>query len=133
MGIGVVNGLKHERENGIFEHVKQFGLTTCQLVNWKPDLWTEALAAKVSEQARTSGVRPCALWTGYSGPACWNFTEGPTTLGLVPPEFREQRILDLKKGADFAAKIGVPAIVTHCGFIPENMSDPLYEGVLQAI
>ena len=29
--------------------------------------------------------------------------------------------------------IGAPAIVTHCGFIPEYPADPLYQGTLDAI
>jgi sugar phosphate isomerase/epimerase len=39
----------------------------------------------------------------------------------------------LKKGAEFAQKIGTRAIITHCGFIPENMTDPAYAGVVEAI
>src|SRR5690606_31481717 len=35
--------------------------------------------------------------------------------------------------ADFAKRIEAPALVTHCGFIPENMTDPNYEGVVEAI
>lgn len=134
MEIGVINGLRKERENAIFAHVQAFGLKTCQLGNWNPDNWTDEWAEKVVTQSRETGVRVCAVWAGYSGgPLKWNFTEGPLTLGLVPPELRVQRVADLKKGAEFAKKIGAPAIITHCGFIPENMTDPMYPGVLGAI
>jgi sugar phosphate isomerase/epimerase len=54
-------------------------------------------------------------------------------LGLVPPQYREERIAALKKWADFAVRIGAPAIITHCGFIPENMTEPEYEPVVEAI
>ncbi|MBN2452164.1 MAG: sugar phosphate isomerase/epimerase [Lentisphaeria bacterium] len=133
MEIGVVNGLRPDRPGGVFARVQQFGLKTCQLTSWNPALWTEEVAAQVVADARAGGVRPCAFWSGYSGPARWNFTEGPVTLGLVPPEYRAQRVADLKRGADFAARIGVPAIITHCGFIPENMTDPNYREVVDAI
>ena len=133
MQIGVMNALREDRQDSIFEHVQQFGLKTCQLCNWDAELWTEALAAKVIEQAAATGVRPCALWAGYSGPMEWNFTGGPATLGLVPPQYREKRVGELKRGADFAKWIGVPAVITHCGFIPENMNDPLYPGTVAAI
>lgn len=55
------------------------------------------------------------------------------TLGLVPPEYRAQRVEELKRWADFASWIGAPAIITHCGFIPENMTDPEYLPVVDAI
>jgi len=134
MEIGIINGLRKEREDAIFARVQQFGLKTCQLANFDPSRWTPELAAKVVAQSAATGVRVCAVWAGYSGgPLRWNFSEGPTTLGVVPPELRAQRVEDLKKGADFAKWIGAPAIITHCGFIPENMTDPMYPGVLDAI
>ena len=43
------------------------------------------------------------------------------------------RIDALKRMADFACWINVPAIITHCGFIPENMTDPAYPDVVAAI
>jgi len=134
MEIGVVTSMRKDREDALFAHVQQFGLTVCQLINWDPARWTRELAAKVAAQSAASGVRVCAVWAGYSGgPLRWNFTEGPATLGLVPPALRAQRVEDLKKGADFASWIGAPAIITHCGFIPENMDDPQYPPVVEAI
>ena len=117
----------------IYLFVAALGLTTCQVNIWNSDYYSEVLAKKVLDQSAATGVKPCALWAGYSGVVRWNFTEGPVTLGVVPEEMRERRVNDLKKGADFAKMIGVPAIITHCGFIPENMTDPLYPGVLAAI
>ena len=133
MEIGVINGLRKEREDCIFERVRGFGLKTCQLSSWQSEMWTEAMAAKVVEQSRAAGVYVAAFWAGPPGPRVWNFIEGPITLGLVPPEYRGERIAALKKGADFAAMIGAPAIITHCGFIPENMTNPLFSGVVVAI
>jgi len=133
MEIGVINSLRPERFDDIFGRVRQFGLKTCQLGSWNPDLWTDDLAAKVREQSAASGVYVAAFWSGVPGPAKWNFTEGPVTLGLVPAAFRDIRVAALKKGADFARKIGAPAIITHCGFIPENMTDPEFPAVVAAI
>jgi sugar phosphate isomerase/epimerase len=131
MEIGVINGLK---EGGkCFEHVSQFGLNVCQLVSWNTALATPEIAQTVLAESRRTGVRVCAVWGGVPGPAEWNFTRGPVTLGLVPPEYRTERIAALKKWADFASWIGTKAVITHCGFIPENMTDPLYPGVVEAI
>ena len=36
-------------------------------------------------------------------------------------------------GAKFAAKIGAPRVATHVGFLPENMNDPNYLGIIAAL
>jgi len=131
MEIGVINGLRNDGK--CFDHVSQFGLNVCQLVSWDATQATEAIAALVVQESKRTKVRVCAMWAGVPGPARWNFVEGPSTLGLVPPEFRWARLDALKKWADFAAWIKAPAIITHCGFIPENMTDPNYPGVIVAI
>jgi sugar phosphate isomerase/epimerase len=131
MDIGVITGLHPEGSN--FEHVSKFGLDVCQLACWNLDHCTEAMAARVREEGAATGVHVCAVWGGLPGPARWNFTEGPVTLGLVPPQYREARVEALKRWADFAVWIGARAVITHCGFIPENMTDPEYEPIVAAI
>jgi sugar phosphate isomerase/epimerase len=55
------------------------------------------------------------------------------TLGIVPESYRMKRTEEILRGADFAVKLGVPRIATHVGFLPENINDPQYYGVLAAI
>jgi L-ribulose-5-phosphate 3-epimerase len=131
MEIGVISGLSEEATN--LEQVQQFGLTVCQLACWNTKLATPEIAQRVKAKSAETGVRVCAVWAGWPGPAAWNFTEGPITLGLVPPQYRALRIAALKQWADFAVQIGAPAIITHCGFIPENMTDPQFPPVVEAI
>lgn len=130
MEIGVITPLTTE---DLFKRVTKFGLHVCQLSCWNSSLATREAAERVKRESRESGVRVCAVWAGVPGPAVWNFREGPTTLGLVPEQYRRQRVDALKAWADFARWIGAPAIITHCGFIPENMTDPAYEPVVEAI
>jgi sugar phosphate isomerase/epimerase len=59
--------------------------------------------------------------------------QGPTTIGLVPRATRAARIDALKQASDFAKLLGVHQVQTHCGFIPENPSDPLYKETVVAI
>jgi len=126
MKIGTMSSLNPAKIDCLFDKIARLGLHQTQLTCWNRDMYTDENAAKVMEQSRKSDVRVCALWAGYCGPMYWNFTQGPLTLGIVPPETRERRVADLKAGADFAQKIGAPAIITHCGFLPENMTDPNY-------
>jgi L-ribulose-5-phosphate 3-epimerase len=131
MEIGVLNVLTNNGK--CFEHVSDFGLKVCQLQSWYTDLATKEIADNVVRESKAAGVRVCAVWAGVPGPRIWNFTEGPVTLGLVPEQYRAERVKALKQWADFAAWIGAPAIITHCGFIPENMTDANYEPVVEAI
>jgi sugar phosphate isomerase/epimerase len=91
------------------------------------------MAQRLIAASQQYQVEVTTLWTGMPGPAVWNFIEGPNTIGLVPPQYRVQRVAALKAGADFAVRVGVSSITTHVGFIPENPSDPLYPGVIEAL
>ena len=63
----------------------------------------------------------------------WNFLQGPSTIGLVPPKTRSARIDALRQVSDFAKLLGIGQVQTHCGFIPENPADALYPGAVEAI
>ena len=63
----------------------------------------------------------------------WNFLEGPSTIGVVPPKMRAARIDALKQVSDFAKRLGIGQVQTHCGFIPEDPADALYPGTVEAI
>ena len=135
MEIGVITRLKDSEPEmeKVFRKVADFGVHTTQLTAWDMTMLTPQNAEAVRATSRKTGVRVCALWAGYSGPRKWNFIEGPTTLGIVPRAYRAQRVIDLKNGADFAVAIGAPAIVTHAGFLPENMTDPEYLPVRETL
>lgn len=106
-----------------FKNLKAEGFDNCQLISWKPELWTEENAEILKKNLDEYGVTVSAFWCGWEGPCVWNFYEGQLTLGLVPPEYRVMRIKNLCDGADFAHKLGVKNVVTHMGFIPENPND----------
>lgn len=130
--IGVMMMLGHDAREEI-KNVHSLGLASCQLGCWTPELYTDENLAAVKSASKEFGVEVSSIWAGYPGPAHWNFTEGPATIGFVPPEYREIRVDAVIKGAEFAAKLGVPTITTHAGFIPENCKDPLYEGTVEAL
>ncbi len=125
MKLGNCVGLKPVSElEGKFKMLTDEGFYSCQLVSWEPELWTDENARIIKTLADKYNVEISAFWCGLSGPAVWNFYEGPKTLGLLPAEYREARIKNLQDGGDFAKKFGVCDVVTHMGFIPENPNDP---------
>lgn len=116
-----------------FSNLVEYGFDNCQLDSWNPALWTDENASLVKELCQKYSITVSAFWCGWEGPCVWNFYEGQTTIGLVPPEHREMRVKNLCDGADFAKKIGVSDVVTHMGFIPENPSDPNFSGFCDAV
>ncbi len=129
--IGTMTALQIEGDP--FCHVAQFGLDACQLACWNYRTWLNADPIALRRLADAAGIEVAACWVGYPGPAIWDFIQGPITLGLVPPEYRRLRIEALKAGADFAAAFGAPAIITHCGFVPQECVRSAYRETLVAI
>jgi len=66
-------------------------------------------------------------------PLKWNFLEGPSTIGVIPPKYRAARIDALRQVSDFAKQLGITQVQTHCGFMPEDPADPLYPQAVEAI
>ncbi len=134
MNVGII--INHcegnEMRKGFADAAKQ-GFCHCQLVSWEPKYWTEENAEQVNKLAQEFGITITAFWCGWSGPKIWNFTDGPETLGIVPVAYRAMRIQNLIDGAAFARRLGVTDVVTHMGFIPENVSDPAWPGVVAAV
>ncbi len=115
------------------DNLKKFGLTTCQLVSWDPSLWSEKLARVYRLKTKQAGVHTTAFWAGWLGPRVWDLIKGPVTLGLVPSRYRAMRVQSMKRAGDFAVQLGVPAVITHLGFIPENCIDPLFSRLVKAV
>lgn len=134
MKIGVcVNFTEIETMSKKFQSLREEGFDNCQLICWKPELWTDENLETIRTLIAQNGIELSAFWCGWEGPCVWNFYEGQTTLGLVPPEYREMRIKNLCDGADFAKKLGVRNVVSHMGFIPENPNDENFAGFCDAV
>ena len=66
-------------------------------------------------------------------PLVWDFQQGPATIGVVPAKYRSARIDALRQVSFFAIQLGSGQVQTHCGFIPEDPADPLYQPSVEAI
>ncbi len=133
MKLGVI---VHHSDKNIEEKIKKvhdMGLYNCQLSSGSDNLRTDEQAEKIKAWCSEYNVEISAVIAGWSGPSVWNFIEGPTTLGLVPAAYRANRIEEIKKSIDFAAKLGARDVNTHIGFIPENLNDPAYAETVTAV
>ncbi len=115
------------------EAMAPFGLKRVELNCWQAELYTPELADDLKSQAERLGIQITALWAGWPGPKAWDFRTGPDTLGLVPLKYRPERVEALKKGVDFAHWLGLPAIITHLGYIPEVGSSAEFRGVVGVV
>ena len=118
---------------GDLKQLSELGFSSCQIACWDLSCHNEEMANKVRAALDEYGVRVSTFWAGWSGPQAWNFTEGPTTLGIVPKDLRETRVRELKAGSDFAKMIGVDQLATHAGFLPECPTSEGYDELIAAI
>ena len=113
--------------------LKQLGMDNCFLsLDTYIGKYTPALAEKFNGLLDKYGITATAAEV-VPGHNVWNFMDGPSTIGLVPRENRAAKIDALKQTSDFAKRLGIKQIQTHCGFIPENPRNPLYEEAVLAI
>jgi sugar phosphate isomerase/epimerase len=127
--LGLFISLDDDPESQVAK-VHELGLPTCSV--YLDDFERES-ATRLKSALDRYGIEATALTTLGPGEMVWDFLKGPSTIGLVPRNTRQARIDALKTASDFAAKVGIPALQTHCGFIPENPDDPLYEETVKAI
>jgi sugar phosphate isomerase/epimerase len=95
--------------------------------------FSPAVAQELGGLLEKYSVIPTAVEVVGPGPLVWDFAHGPSTIGLVPRATRTARMDALKQTSDFAALLKIGQVQTHCGFIPEDPEDPLYEEAVLAI
>jgi len=119
---GVISSADNPEEQ--LKFVKELGFPTCQL---SVDKYSSQLAKRVSDTLKKYNIIPTSLICMGPGNYVWNFTEGPSTIGLVPRNQRQERVDRFYQGIDFCGEAGIPAIHSHFGFIPEDPADVLYK------
>ena len=129
--IGVIYNLSELLDNGP-DKLLDLDIGCVQISSGNPELYTEKNAETVKKMLKDK-IRISSFMAGWSGPAIWDSVDGPHTLGIVPPAYRDKRMNELLKGADFAYMLETANIATHVGFIPEHPSYPEYRGVVQAV
>lgn len=133
MKIGVLIVMCDDVVEEKFQKVHELGFDSCQITCWNHSILTDEYAKRINAACEKYGITISTVWVGWSGPTAWNFTEGPVTLGIVPVDYRYDRMKELMHGSDFAKKLGVKQIATHFGFLPENPTDAQYPSLVAAI
>ncbi len=114
--------------------VKDLGLPTCFLsLDGYIGKFNASLASEIGGYLDKYGVTATSAEVVGPGRLVWDFLDGPSTIGLVPPATRAARIDALRQTSDFAKMLNIGRVQTHCGFLPENPRDPLYGEAVEAI
>ena len=133
MNVGVLIIVNDKDIEAKFKQVHDLGFKSCQITCWNHSVLDAELAEKINAACKKYDVKISTVWVGWSGPTAWNFTEGPVTLGIVPVDYRYDRMKEIMHGSDFAKMLGVDQIATHFGFLPESPTDAQYAPILAAI
>jgi len=112
------------------KRVHEFGVPTCQAGT---DDFSDGIYNALKAAINQYGIEVTAINTSGGPPNSYTFYDGPLTIGVVPPKYRQQRVDNYKRASDFTKRLGVPALHSHFGFIPENPSDPEYQGTVAAL
>lgn len=134
MELGVIIMFRDGKE--VVEEIKKvhdLGFKSCQLSSWIDSVYTDENAQIILDALEKYNVKISTFWCGWKGPAVWDFYEGPLTLGLVPMDYRYERMEQIKRGSDFAKKLGVQNVATHVGFLPETPNTIEYHSLVCAL
>jgi sugar phosphate isomerase/epimerase len=127
--LGIIIGVAKDPEAAL-KRVHEFGVPTCQAGT---DDFSDRVYNALKAASEKYGIEISAINTSGGRPNSYTFYEGPLTICVVPPKYRQQRVDNYKRASDFAKRLGVPALHSHFGFIPENPNDPEYQGVVGAL
>jgi sugar phosphate isomerase/epimerase len=133
MAVGLIIQPANGAEAAI-ARVHDLGMSNCFLsLDGYLGKMTKPLAEEIGGLLEKYNVVATAAEVVRPEPLVWDFEHGPSTIGLVPRATRTARMDALKQTSDFAAMLEIPCVQTHCGFIPEDPADPLYEEAVFAI
>jgi L-ribulose-5-phosphate 3-epimerase len=127
--LGIIIGVAKDPEAAM-KRVHDFGVPTCQAGT---DDFSDRVYTALKAASEKYGIEITAINTSGGPPNQYTFYEGPLTIGVVPPKYRQQRVDNYKRASDFAKRLNVPALHSHFGFIPENPNDPEYAGTVGAL
>jgi sugar phosphate isomerase/epimerase len=133
MALGLVIS-PYRASRATIKRVRDMGFSNCFLsLDDYIGKFTPDAAKQIGDLLAEYDLVATAVEVVGPAPLVWDFLQGPSTIGLVPPTTRSVRIDALRQASDFARLLGITQVQTHCGFIPENPGDALYPGVVEAV
>ena len=114
------------------EVAQELGLRTVQLhVPMRQDRTTEATRA-ILRRLEVLGLSLTAVFAGFPGESYADIPSVTRTVGLVPFETRQQRLVEMFQVANFAKQLNCSVVALHLGALPHDRTDKVYGDVLEA-
>lgn len=110
--------------------ISQLGVPTIQLHAPHPSRRDRKSAERLKAELDARGVQCTAVFAGFDGESYADIPTVERTIGLVPQETRQSRLLEMKQISDFAHWLGCDTIALHLGFVPEDTTDPDYQAIV---
>lgn len=114
-----------------FAKVRDFGLRSCFIAGM-PEPWGTSRADDFIAARDAAGVTITSMFSMYPDQVWHDIELGKRVNGLVPEDRRANCIAINKADSDAAARVGIPRVVSHIGFIPED-DKRIYNGVKDAV
>jgi sugar phosphate isomerase/epimerase len=135
LALGVMTGIG-EDPRASFAKIRELGFPSCQ-INGPSDRWlrgpeADALNDNLRRAIDDTGIVITSVFVGWAG-HIWNLFGGPRTIGLVPPQFRGERVVSAIRVSEWAKRVGITALTSHIGFIPEDPADEGYEPFIRTM
>lgn len=112
------------------EVAKELGIPTIQLHAPHQATRTPENAQKFLARLKELGITLTCVFGGFEGESYADIPTVERTVGLVPPATRAARVAEMKEISDFAKLLGCSAVALHIGFVPHDVTAPLYGEVL---
>ena len=92
---------------------------------------TAEYAERLQAQLKDLGLALTAVFGGFAGESYADIPTVVNTVGLVPPETRAERLVEMKAISDFARVLDCDVVALHLGFVPHDAQNPLYAQVVE--
>ncbi len=126
--LGLIVSLSRDPSQA-FEKVRRLGIPTCQVSAVAERMVGKFDPEFIRKCADREGVEISSFFLLFEGQV-FNLKDGPSTMGFIPPAYRERRLKLAKEFSNMVRDMGVNSITCHVGFIPDDEEDPIYKSFL---
>jgi sugar phosphate isomerase/epimerase len=112
--------------------LKSWGVR-CGQMGIPGDMPLDGAAARWKQALAEENFIVVTVFAAYIGESYKDIPTVQRTVGFVPRATRAERELRTLAVADFARELGVPAIATHIGFVPEDSASEDYLAVREMV
>ncbi len=113
--------------------IKSLGLGVAQIgIVWR-DINSATKRRALAKLLQGSGIEWITLFAAFEGESYADIAAVRNTVGLVPPDLRNERLELTKKLSDFGCEVGIKRFALHVGCVPENPDHPDYMPIVRML